>query len=125
MSNHLRHCPKHRKPLPCAHCALAAEPAQAPAAVGVMEPEPKRGRPPKHDVAMTPAERKAASRANQKAKLEDAERRNLIAKIVKIYRRQQADIIWDPKRPHLAQDQEAAKHHRERIYLQQLLTLSV
>ena len=26
MSSHLRHCPKHRKPLPCAHCALAAKP---------------------------------------------------------------------------------------------------
>jgi hypothetical protein len=23
MSSHLRHCPKHRKPLPCAHCAVA------------------------------------------------------------------------------------------------------
>src|SRR5258708_38312387 len=29
MSNHLRHCPKHRKPLPCAHCALTAKPAHA------------------------------------------------------------------------------------------------
>ena len=27
MSSHLRHCPKHRKPLPCAHCALTAKPA--------------------------------------------------------------------------------------------------
>jgi hypothetical protein len=24
VSNHLRHCPKHRKPLPCAHCAVTA-----------------------------------------------------------------------------------------------------
>src|SRR5882762_346281 len=39
MSSHLRHCPKHRKPLPCPHCALAAKPAQAPA-VAVMEAEP-------------------------------------------------------------------------------------
>src|SRR5277367_3374851 len=23
MSNHFRYCPKHRKPLPCPHCALA------------------------------------------------------------------------------------------------------
>src|SRR5258708_22056093 len=30
MSNHLRYCPKHRKPLPCPHCALTAKPAQAP-----------------------------------------------------------------------------------------------
>jgi|SRR5271157_812091 len=26
MSTHLRHCPKHRKPLPCPHCALIAAP---------------------------------------------------------------------------------------------------
>jgi len=36
---------------------------------------------------MTPAERKAASRATQKAKQDDAERRNLIADILKIVRR--------------------------------------
>lgn len=30
MSNHLRHCPKHRKPLPCPHCAVTAKPAQVP-----------------------------------------------------------------------------------------------
>src|SRR5258708_36165164 len=42
MSNHLRHCPKHKKPLPCAHCALAAKPAQVPAvAVMELEPEPE------------------------------------------------------------------------------------
>jgi hypothetical protein len=42
MSNHLRHCPKHRKRLPCAHCALTAKPTQAPpsVAVAVMDPEP-------------------------------------------------------------------------------------
>jgi hypothetical protein len=26
MSSHLRHCPKHRKPLPCSHCVLTAKP---------------------------------------------------------------------------------------------------
>jgi len=30
MSTHFRHCPKHRKPLPCAHCALAVKPAPIP-----------------------------------------------------------------------------------------------
>src|SRR5947208_10488998 len=32
MSNHLRNCPKHRKPLPCPypHCAYAAKPARTP-----------------------------------------------------------------------------------------------
>jgi hypothetical protein len=29
LSSHLRHRPKHRKPLPCVHCALTAKPAQA------------------------------------------------------------------------------------------------
>src|SRR5436853_7093867 len=33
MSSHLRSCPKHRKPLPCAHCALAAKPV-----IVVMDP---------------------------------------------------------------------------------------
>ncbi len=32
MSSHLRHCPKHRKPLPCPHCALTAKSTQAPSA---------------------------------------------------------------------------------------------
>lgn len=36
MSSHLRHCPKHRKPLPCSHCALATKPVQT--AVAVMDP---------------------------------------------------------------------------------------
>jgi DNA-directed RNA polymerase specialized sigma subunit len=38
MSTHLRHCPKHRKALPCPHCAFAAKPAQTPAAVAVADP---------------------------------------------------------------------------------------
>jgi hypothetical protein len=87
MSNHLRHCPKHRKPLPCAHCELAQKSVQ----VAVMEPpkpetpavvvsvhveilpaEKKRGRPPKNGViAMTAAERKALSRASRKQKRAD------------------------------------------------------
>src|SRR6267142_6091431 len=36
MSSHFRNCPKHRKPLPCSHCALAAKSAQAPA-IAVMD----------------------------------------------------------------------------------------
>ncbi len=34
MSNHLRHCPKHRKPLPCAHCAKAVTIVQPPTLPG-------------------------------------------------------------------------------------------
>ncbi len=82
---------------------IVAEPAQAPAAVAVMDPEPapalielapkKRGRPPKHGAAMTLAERKAASRANQQAKQDEAERTKLIAELMKIYDRQQVDSL--------------------------------
>jgi len=51
MSSHLRHCPKHRKPLPCPHCALTAKPAPV-AVAAIPEPMPvvetpvqkKRGR---------------------------------------------------------------------------------
>jgi hypothetical protein len=35
--SHFRHCPKHRKPLPCAHC-VAAKPVQTAPSVAVMEP---------------------------------------------------------------------------------------
>jgi hypothetical protein len=50
-------------------------------------PEKKRGRPPKNAVAMTPAERKAASRMNRKQKEHDAEREDLIAALI-----EQADL---------------------------------
>ena len=43
----------------------------------------KRGRPPKNTIAMTPAERKAASRRNQKEKEQNAEREDLIAEQVR------------------------------------------
>lgn len=93
--SHLRHCPKHKKPLPCPHCALAAKTAPTVEAL----PQPKRrGRPPKFGIAMTAAERKAASRAWKKEKQQDAERRNLIAELMNIYRRQQAMIISDKNR---------------------------
>jgi len=49
-------------------------------------PEKKRGRPPKNALAMTPAERKAASRANQKQKEQDAERERIISALAKMYR---------------------------------------
>jgi AT-hook transcription factor len=48
-------------------------------------PEKKRGRPPKNAVAMTTAERKAASRANQKQKEENAEREEIITALAKMY----------------------------------------
>lgn len=47
----------------------------------------RRGRPSKFGVAMTVAERKAASRAWQKEKQQDAERREIVAEILIIARR--------------------------------------
>ena len=49
-------------------------------------PARKRGRPPKNTVAMTPAERKAASRANQKQKERDAKREEMIIALAMMYR---------------------------------------
>ena len=54
-----------------------------PAGVISLPEKKKHGRPPKNAVAMTPAERKAASRANQKQKEQDAERADLIAALIK------------------------------------------
>jgi hypothetical protein len=65
-------------------------------------PAKKRGRPPKNAVAMTPAERKAASRLNRKQKEQDAEREDLIAALIK-----QADFS------------------KEKLYLQDLMELSI
>jgi hypothetical protein len=83
MSSHLRHCPKHRKPLPCAHCALTARPLVGPgelaAAVYVVPTEttePKRGVKPIGERAMTAAERKRRQR-------EGPEREELIKRIKK------------------------------------------
>src|SRR6266480_3025797 len=73
MSTHLRHCPKHRKPLPCPHCALAAS-----AVVAVAEPELKRGRgrPAKYQ---TDAERKAADTARKRDERAEAKASRIIA----------------------------------------------
>jgi len=46
-------------------------------------PANKRGRPRKNAIAMTPAERKAASRKNRKEKEQNAEREDVIAALVK------------------------------------------
>ena len=86
-------------PLPCAHCVLAAKPTQVapsepsePAPVLVISAPTKRGPKPKFGVTMTPAQRKALSRENQKTKLQDAERRKLTTELMKVYRRQQSKV---------------------------------
>lgn len=108
MSAHLRHCKKHSRPgkpmpLPCKHCAMIQKPAVPVIAIAPIETAPpaqpitaepipvlsvqpvtkKRGRPPKGDRAMTPAERKRLQRHTTDAKEKDIERRNLIAKILR------------------------------------------
>jgi hypothetical protein len=82
-------------------------------------PEKKRGRPTKSCVAMTPAERKAASRLNQKQKRQDVERENLITELMKIYRSNQTHIISK------VQTHRMIARDQERRYLQDLTGLSI
>ena len=57
--SHFRHCPKHRKPLPCAHCALAAKSAQVePAPVVTVVPPHDADAKPVHPSAIPPDIRK-------------------------------------------------------------------
>ena len=128
-------CPIHKRPFVrgiCGPCRIESrqKPAQAPLnprAVAVRESEiipVKRGsgRPPILGTAMTPAERKALSRANQKTKLEDAERRKIVAELMNIYRRQQADIV-EGKDKKATLERRGAARVQERQYLNNLLEL--
>jgi hypothetical protein len=72
--------------------APAATVAEAPAPVPVVTAR-KVGRPPIHGERMTPKERKRKSRAGQREKLADAERRDIVAELMKIYRRGQPKIV--------------------------------
>lgn len=80
-------------------------------------PKRKRGRPPRNAVAMTAAERKAASRMNQKQKEQDAERKDLIAALMDIYRSQQAHIISKVAEHHRIARTHEVQHLRELNYL--------
>jgi hypothetical protein len=89
----------------------------------------KRGRPPKSGVAMTPAERKAASRLNLEQTKQDKERRDLIARLVKIYDRQALHVTvtgHDRDAESRAEDRRASDRIQRRQYLEnlKLLTLS-
>jgi hypothetical protein len=91
-------------------------------------PLAKVGRPPINQVAMTTAERKVRSRAIQKAKRDDAERRNLIARLVKIYDRQAMDVVVtgrDQDAIARAEDRRGADRKQKRLYLDHLMTLSL
>ena len=75
------------------------DPVNAPAVIpeiAVVAITPTRpGRPPIGPRAASPAERKAKSRASKLEKLADTERRNLVAKLMTMYRRMQPDIYAD------------------------------
>lgn len=89
MSNHFRFCPKHKKSLPCPHCAIApvpGGPTEPPREPIVAAARKKLGRPAKNGVSMTAAQRQAVSRANKAAKPDDKERRDIVAKLMKMYR---------------------------------------
>lgn len=81
-----------RKPIQRAFTGLVGMPPEQSATLAPV-PAPsvpaKRGpgRPPNGDKAMTPTERKRASRANNTAKVADAQRRDLIAKLLETYKR--------------------------------------
>src|SRR5260370_14244019 len=68
---------------PLSGIAPTREPVVAPVPVSVEPTKPKRGRPPKNDRAMTPAERKRQERERIEHKSSAPEREELIKKIKK------------------------------------------
>ena len=82
--------PSHRKPpVKRAFTGLAGSPWSGSDIPGDSDSTPpkKIGRPASNGTAMTPAERKAKSRAAKSVKLADATRRGLAAKLLGIYKR--------------------------------------
>src|SRR6266404_5665394 len=107
---------------------LAGFPPDEPIAPSPIAPAKKVGRPTKSGVTMTPAERKAASRQGQKAKQDDLERRNLIAKLVRIYDRQVSDVIVVPgyiNAEAIAEDRRGRDRVQKRQYLEELKSLTL
>jgi hypothetical protein len=74
---------------------------------------------------MTPAERKALSRANKKQKLKDRQRRDLIAKLMTIYKRQQSDVIVIRHDRAGAEDRRGQDRALRSQYLSSLIQLSL
>jgi hypothetical protein len=100
MNTHLRHCPKHKKKLPCPHCALTAAPVAVVAVLDPPEPLPeqkRRGRPPKYGETMSPAEQKRRKRAEQRATQEQRDRRDLIADLMQRFRRMQQEPFFEDR----------------------------
>ena len=101
-------------------------PASPAPVVPVAPAMPKKlGRPPKNGVAMTATERKTQSRADLKQKQHDAERRQLISALMKIYRRQQSEIMFDPKRQRKMDELRKVDRQQRRTYLAELEGLPI
>jgi hypothetical protein len=128
-------CPKHGKPYPCGPCRKesAARPPQQPPASIVVEPpvtEPmpeivvtprKRGRPPKFT---SNAKKQAAYRARLEAEADDAERRNLVAELMRIYGRQES-VVVDGRNKRAAEDRRGVARVQKRLYFDHLKQLSI
>lgn len=65
---------------------------------------------------MTAAERKARERENKKAKQEDAERRNLVAELMRIYKRQQSAVVSNTKTPEATAERQCIARVQRRRY---------
>jgi hypothetical protein len=80
-----------------------AIPAPGPVLVPALTPAKKPGRPPKY---ANNGEKQAEYRKRQKIKEDDTERRTLVTELMRIYKRQQGDIVFNPLNP------SAKDHHR-------------
>lgn len=85
MSAHLRHCAKHSRPgrpMLLSRCGCSAPVRVPTVAAAIVEPAPRRGRPPKYGRAMSAAEQKRRKR-------EEKERRDLAAWLMHKFRSMQ------------------------------------
>ncbi len=107
---------------------LAGFPIDEPLAVTPSTIKRGPGAPPKHGVAMTPAERQAASRADRKAKQDAAEREKLITELTEIYDRQVSKVIvvgQDRDAEKRAEDRRGDDRIKRRQYLDELNNMSL
>ena len=99
MSTHLRHCPKHRLPLPCRHCTIST-PTHAPATLAAAsepaastpaESLPEIKRPDRPKLHADDNERKLAS----KRKRQEPKRQHMIARILAKARKHMSKVRTD------------------------------
>ena len=79
----------------------------------------RHGRPPKFlDGPMSPAEQKRRKRAEQRATQEVRDHRDLMAKLLKMYRPMQGTVVFDPDYPDAALAVQAQMHRQQREFFQ-------